>query len=513
MAMKAPILAAALLASMTATAGNVNVTLKPAEATDTVSRMIYGQFAEHLGACVYEGIWVGKDSPIPNTDGYRNDALQALRDIKVPVLRWPGGCFADDYHWRDGIGDPAQRPTLINNNWGGTQEDNSFGTHEFFNLCELAGIEPYLSVNIGSGAVQEAVEWIEYVTAPNGPRAIERAENGRKEPWHLKYVGIGNESWGCGGDMRPEYYSDVYRRYSTYMRNQPGNKLFRIASGSSADDYNWTSVLMDRVGPNRMNGLSMHYYTVDDWNGKGSATDFDEKAYYAVLGNAVNIGPVMDGHIAIMDSKDPGNKVGLMVDEWGTWWDEEPGSTPGHLLQQNTMRDAMVASVMLNEFHKRARRVKMANIAQLANVLQAMWYTKGDKFFTSPTYEVFKMYVPHQDAVLIPLDIQADTLRDYRGRAIPSLSATATRGADGVIAVSLANPDLKNGQKVTIDLGEKGLKVKDATILTAADVHAMNTFETPDAVKATAFKKAKVSGDRLEADMPPMSVVTILLNK
>ena len=290
--------------------------------------MIYGQFAEHLGACVYEGIWVGEDSPIPNTKGYRNDALEALRDLKVPVLRWPGGCFADDYHWRDGIGDPKNRPTLINNNWGGTVEDNSFGTHRFFDLCELAGIEPYLSVNIGSGTVQEAAQWVEYVTAPNGPLARERAANGRTEPWKLKFIGIGNESWGCGGNMRPEYYADNYRRYSTYMRNQPENKLYRIASGASDYDYNWTKVLMERVGRGRMDGLSLHYYTVDDWKTKGSATQFDETDYYATIGKALEIDTVLNKHIAIMDKYDPKKKVGLLVDEWGTWFDEEPGSTP-----------------------------------------------------------------------------------------------------------------------------------------------------------------------------------------
>lgn len=489
-----------------------SVTLNLDLAKDTISRMIYGQFAEHLGACVYEGIWVGKNSPIPNTQGYRNDALEALRALKVPVLRWPGGCFADDYHWRDGIGDPASRPTLINNNWGGTQEDNSFGTHEFFNLCELAGIEPYLSVNIGSGTVQEAAQWIEYVTAPNGPMAAERAANGRKEPWHLKYVGIGNESWGCGGHMRPEYYSDVYRRYSTYMRNQPGNKLFRIASGASDYDYNWTETLMDRVGARHMNGLSLHYYTCATWSGsKGSATTFDDKTYYTTIGKCLELEPVLERHIDIMNAKDSKNKVGLMVDEWGTWFDEEPGSTPGHLYQQNTMRDAMVAALSLNIFHRHARRVKMANIAQLANVLQAMWLTKGDKMVLTPTYYVFKMYTPHMDAVNIPLGVQTHSFTDANGREVPALSATASE-KNGRVTVTLTNPTLDREETVSIDLPEGvGTKVLSAEILTAPDVHAMNTFDNPDAVKTVEYKGAKVEKGRLTVTLPPVSVVSVTL--
>ena len=422
-------------AALSLSAADVTVSLRPQEAKDTISRFIYGQFAEHLGACVYEGIWVGEDSPIPNTKGYRNDALAALKELQVPVLRWPGGCFADDYHWRDGIGNPKDRPTLVNNNWGGTIEDNSFGTHEFFNLCEMLGIEPYLSVNIGSGAVQEAAQWIEYVTAPNGPVAREREANGRKEPWKLKFLGIGNESWGCGGSMRPEYYADVYRRYSTYMRNQPGNKLFRIASGASDYDYAWTRTLMDRIGKKRMDGISLHYYTVEDWNKKGSATDFNETDYYRTLGKALGIEPVLKEHISIMDKADPEKKVGLMVDEWGTWFDEEPGSTPGHLLQMNTMRDAMVAALTLNVFHNYADRVRMTNIAQLANVLQTMWITKGEKFYVTPTYHVFAMYKPHQDAVNSPLSVDCTYLSDEQGRLVPSLSVTASKAKDCSVSI------------------------------------------------------------------------------
>ena len=257
-------LLAGVLAAVCASA-QVQVKIhEEAENQPVIPAEIYGQFAEHLGRCIYDGIWVGPDSDIPNINGYRKDLVEALKELKVPVLRWPGGCFADEYHWMDGIGPKENRPMMINNNWGGTVEDNSFGTHEFFNLCELLECEPYLSGNVGSGSVEELAKWVEYITAEGGTLAELRAKNGRKEPWSLKYLGVGNESWGCGGNMLPEYYSDLYRRYATYCRNYDGNVLYKVASGASDYDYNWTKVLMDRIG-NQMHGVSLHYYTVKGW--------------------------------------------------------------------------------------------------------------------------------------------------------------------------------------------------------------------------------------------------------
>ncbi len=343
--------------------------------------------------------------------------------------------------------------------------------------------------------------------------AAERAANGRKEPWKLKYTGIGNESWGCGGSMRPEYYSDVYRRYSTYMRNQPGNQLYRIASGASDYDFHWTETLMNRVGPGRMDGLSLHYYTCVSWTGsKGSATDFDNDVYYSTLGKALEIEPVLRRHISLMDEKDPKKKVGLIVDEWGTWFDEEPGSVPGHLYQQNTMRDAMVAALTLNVFHKYSDRVRMANIAQLANVLQAMWLTKGDKLVLTPTYYVFKMYRPHQDAEFIPLTVECDTIKDSKNRPVPSLSVTATRAADGSVTLSLVNPVLDSAHKVDIAL-PKGfpVKVAQAEVLAASDIHAKNTFEAPATVQPSDFRNVKVKNGQMSVQLPPMSIVSVTL--
>jgi len=508
------IVAGALLLTAGAAAGapKVEVTLHPDQARDTISRMIYGQFAEHLGGCVYGGIWVGEDSPIPNTRGYRNDAIKAIRDLGVPVLRWPGGCFADDYHWRDGIGPKEKRPTLINNNWGGTKEDNSFGTHEFLDFCELVGVEPYVSGNMGSGTVGEMASWVEYMTAPAGPMAEERAANGRKEPWHVKYFGVGNESWGCGGSMRPEYYSDNFRRYNTYLRNQPNNKLYRIASGASDYDYNWTTVLMDRIG-HRMDGLSLHYYTVTGWKGsKTAATKFDNDGYYWALGKACEIDTVITKHSAIMDKRDPKKKIGLLVDEWGTWFDEEPGTTPGHLFQQNTMRDAMVAALTLNIFHNHADRVKMANIAQIANVLQSMWLTKDGMLVLTPTYYVFKMYKPHKDAVAIPLTVNApNAIAKTGNRPFPTLSVTASKAAGGKVTVSITNPMLDESQEVEVPLAGLATKIASAEILTAKAPTAHNTFENPDVVKTEAFKGAKIAKGTLSVKMPAMSIVSITM--
>ena len=318
--MKNAILGLAFCAAMPLCAQQkATVTVHPEQGKQIINKEIYGQFAEHLGTCIYGGLWVGEDSSIPNIKGYRKDVFEALKDLKVPVLRWPGGCFADEYHWMDGIGPREKRPRMVNNNWGGTVEDNSFGTHEFLNLCEMLGCEPYISGNVGSGSVEEMAKWVEYMTSEQGsPMAKLRLENGREKPWKVKYFGVGNESWGCGGSMRPEYYADLYRRYSTYCRNYDGNRLFKIASGASDYDYNWTEVLMKNVG-HRMDGLSLHYYTVLGWSGsKGSATKFNDEDYYWTMGKCREIEDVLKRHIAIMDKYDPKKQIGLMVDEWGS---------------------------------------------------------------------------------------------------------------------------------------------------------------------------------------------------
>jgi len=373
-----------------------------------INRNLYGQFTEHLGHCIYGGIWVGEDSPIPNTRGIRNDVVAALRKAQVPVVRWPGGCFADEYHWKDGIGPSAQRPKMINTHWGGVVENNHFGTHEFMDFCAQVGCEPYITGNLGSGTVQEMMEWVEYMTSDaDSPMANLRRQNGRNEPWHVKYFAIGNEAWGCGGDMRAEFYADNFRRYNTFLKSYGDNHLYRIACGPSDDDYQWTDTVMAIAG-SKMNGLSMHYYTLPtgNWKDKGSATQFDEAEWFATLRRTLRMDELITKHSAIMDKYDPQKKVGLIVDEWGTWYNVEPGTNPGFLFQQNTLRDAIVAGLNFHIFQRHADRVVMANIAQLVNVLQSLILTDGPKMTVTPTYHVFEMFKVHQDATALPVDVQ-----------------------------------------------------------------------------------------------------------
>ena len=486
----------------------VIIQVHPQEGSQLISKHIYGHFAEHLGSCIYGGLWVGENSPIPNTKGYRTDVLEALKKLQIPNLRWPGGCFADEYHWMDGIGPRENRPKMVNNNWGGTVEDNSFGTHEFLNLCELLDCEPYISGNVGSGTVEEMAKWVEYMTSEgDSPMANLRRKNGRDKAWEVKYFGVGNESWGCGGDMNPEYYADLFRRYGIYCRNYDDNKLFKIASGASDYDYNWTEVLMKKAG-NKMNGLSLHYYTVKGWNGsKGSATDFSSDDYYWTIGKCLEIEEVIQKHMTIMDKYDKEKKVGLMVDEWGTWWDVEPGTNPGFLYQQNSLRDAFVAALSLNVFNKYGDRIQMANIAQVVNVLQSVILTKEDKMVLTPTYYIFDMYKVHQDATYLPLDIISDT-KEIRGRNIPFVSASASQ-KNGTTHITLTNIDLDSGRNISIDFSKMNISKVSGTILTANTVNDCNTFEKPNAVKPQTFAGAKIVNGKLNVKLPSKSIVVL----
>ena len=342
----------------------------------TIAPEIYGHFSEHLGRCIYEGLYVGENSEIPNVNGMRTDVVEALKEIKIPVLRWPGGCFADEYHWKDGIGPKENRKKMINTHWGGVVEDNSFGTHEFFELCRQLGCKTYINGNLGSGTVQEMSEWVEYMTF-NGvsPMADLRKKNGHEEPWTIDYFGVGNENWGCGGNMRPQYYADEYRRYQTYVRNyDPQKPIQKICGGANVDDYDWTRKVLETTHDHTvpefhgfMDGLSLHYYVhPEGWEIKGSATDFDEEVWYKTLKKALYMETLVERHGKIMDQYDPDKKIGMIVDEWGCWFTVEPGTNPGFLYQQNTVRDALVAGITLNIFNKHCDRVKMANLAIVA---------------------------------------------------------------------------------------------------------------------------------------------------
>jgi alpha-N-arabinofuranosidase len=472
-----------------------------------INREVYGHFSEHLGRCIYDGIYVGENSPVPNVRGMRSDIVDALKHIRLPVLRWPGGCFADEYHWKDGIGPCEKRKKMINTHWGGVVEDNSFGTHEFLDFCEQIGCEPYITGNLGSGTVQEMSEWVEYMTFGGvSPMSALRAENGREKPWKIKYFGIGNENWGCGGNMTPEYYADEYRRYQTYIRNYDGNSVYKIACGANDINYKWTEVLMSNA-KNFMSGLSLHYYVIThDWAKKGSATDFTEQEYYTTLKKALFMDELIANHSNIMDMHDPEKKIGIIVDEWGTWFDAEPGKKHGVLYQQNTMRDALVAAVTLNIFNKHCDRVKMTNIAQMVNVLQAIILTEGEKMLLTPTYHVFDLYKEHQDGTLI--ESYAETASAGTEDApVPDLHVSASEKG-GKIHITLANLSSRESRKVTMELlGAKTDNIS-AKILTD-DIHARNDFADTNRVKLSDFKDFSRTEAGASFTIPACSVMGI----
>ena len=483
-----------------------------------INKEIQGQFSEHLGRCIYEGLYVGENSDIPNVNGMRTDVVEALKNIKVPVLRWPGGCFADEYHWKDGIGPKESRKKMINTNWGGVVEDNSFGTHEFFELCRQIGCETYINGNMGSGTVQEMSEWVEYMTFDGvSPMADLRAENGHEKPWTVDFFGIGNENWGCGGNMNPEFYGNMYRRYQTFVRDYDGNKKIRkIACGANSDDYEWTQEVMKacfrRISPQQhgmMDGLSLHYYTVPEtWDHKGSATEFAEKDWYKTMKKTMYMEELIRRHSAIMDQYDPDKKVGMIVDEWGTWYDVEPGTNPGFLYQQNTMRDAMVAALNLNIFNRHCDRISMTNIAQVVNVLQSVILTEGDKMVKTPTYYVYELYKDHQEAQLVDCCLDCPKVT-CEGFDIPLVSSSASVNEEGKMTITLANPHLTESLTVSAQiLGS--YNNCEATILTGKmDDH--NDFENPDNVQLAAFDGASLNDGMLSVEMPAMSIVKVTL--
>ncbi len=476
---------------------------------DTISKYTYGHFSEHLGRCIYEGYWVGEDSPIPNTRGIRNDVVAALRKINPPVLRWPGGCFADTYHWKDGVGPAAKRPSIVNTNWGGVTENNHFGTHEFLDLCAQLGCEPYFCGNVGSGTVREMQEWVEYVTFGGvSPMADWRRSNGRAEPWKLPFFGIGNETWGCGGSMRPAYYADVYRQFQTYIHSYSDNRIKKIACGSYDNNVEWTDILM-REAAGLMDGLSLHYYTVPgDWGGRKEAADFDEAGWFDCLKRAGRIDEFVRQHASVMERYDPEKRVWLVVDEWGTWHKAEPGTNPAFLYQQNTLRDALAAGLTLNIFNNLCDRVKMACIAQTVNVLQAMILTRGEKMIVTPTYYVFEMFKVHQDATLLPADVTTPKY-EFKGEAISALSVSASRDKTGLIHVSLCNLD--PNKALAVVCGLRGVRVKSVSgrVLTAPEMNARNTFESPEALKPAEFRGVVVEPGALKITLPAKSVVVL----
>jgi alpha-N-arabinofuranosidase len=487
-----------------------------------INKHLYGHFAEHLGRCIYGGFWVGEDSDLPNVGGIRTDVVEALRALDIPNLRWPGGCFADEYHWMDGIGPRDQRPRMVNTHWGNVEENNHFGTHEFMQLCELLGADPYINGNVGSGTVREMSEWVEYLTRDGAsPMVSLRKANGRDKPWRVPFFGIGNEAWGCGGQMRAEAYADEARRYATYLRDHGDNTLYRIAAGASDGDLAWTEALLKavsemscgRVRPRKIfQGVSFHYYS---HSGEGirrtSATEFDEDAFYRTMIKANGIEPVLRGHSALMDVYDPEHSLGLICDEWGTWWDVEPGTNPGFLYQQNTLRDALVAGLHFDIFHRHAERLVMANIAQTVNVLQAMILTDQDSgaLVLTPTYHVFEMNKGHQDAQRLPAHListpEPVRLDDDQLQTV-SLTASTTGGQ---ALLSLTNLSATDDLTLTVDLRGRGVSAAEARLLSADRPQAHNAPGSA-AVAPVAYDVALADG-KLTVELPKHSFATVTL--
>lgn len=481
--------------------------------SSTISRHIYGHFSEHLGRCIYDGFWVDESMDIPKKDRIRMDIVEALKKIKVPNLRWPGGCFADEYHWRDGIGTRKERPYMVNTNWGGVSEDNSFGTHEFLELCSLINCEPYIAGNVGSGTVEEMAKWVEYMNSDAKSTMTDlRKQNGREEPWRVKYWGVGNESWGCGGNMTPDFYADLYKRYATYARNYKDARLMKIASGANSSDYNWTETLMKKVNPGMMWGLTLHHYTIPtgSWGKKGSATSFDEKEYFNTMKNCLFMDELVTKHSTIMDRYDPAKRVALVVDEWGIWTDVEPGTNPGFLYQQNSLRDALVAGTTLNIFNNHSDRVRMANLAQTINVLQALILTKGKQMLLTPTYHVFDMYKVHMDAQKLNLSF---TSPDYSidDKKLPAVNISASKDSTGTIHITLVNIDPNKKIALRTILSGINWSKVDGQVLTSKNLTDINSFEKPNNITIASFAGAKKENNELIVELPAKSIVMLTI--
>jgi alpha-L-arabinofuranosidase len=499
-------------------AQKIDLTVDASKAGAKIDRNVFGQFAEHLGHGVYEGIWVGPGSTIPNTRGIRNDVVAALKAIKVPNVRWPGGCFADEYHWRKGIG--RERPETLNPNWGGVTEPNTFGTHEFMDFLDQIGSEAYLSVNVGSGTPQEAAEWLEYLTTAQ-PTALakERAANGHPNPYRVAFLGIGNESWDCGGNMTPDYYLSQLKIYSRFVRNfnpaqQDKQQMLKIAVGPGGGEprfTEWTETVMkgwqNRQWSLDFNGLSLHSYTVVNWDKKFASVGFGEAEYSQILKATLEMEGLVSKYSAIMDKYDPQKKVALVVDEWGAWYAPLPGSNPGFLVQQNSLRDAVLAALNLNIFARHADRVRMANIAQMINVLQAMILTDKEKMVLTPTYYVYKMYVPFQDAAFIPVTFNAGAYTNGN-ITLPRVDAIAAKDKAGKLWLEITNVD--PNQSVEIEVNLAGITAKSAAgeTLTAPKVDSVNSFDVPNAVVPKPVS-AKVQGGKLALRLEPKSVTVI----
>ena len=498
---------------------NKNAVIHADDTIGVVRPELHSNFAEHLGSCVYGGIWVGVNSPIPNIEGFRKDTVDALKELGVPVLRWPGGCFADDYHWRDGIGPAAKRPKRVNTTWGGYTEDNSFGTHEFVRFCRLIGSEPYFAANLGSGSPEEMRDWMEYCNYPAGSTlSDERAANGSKEPFNIRYWGVGNELWGCGGNFSPQAAGAEFRHFATFARQFGPTRPFLVGCGPSGDDAGWTRGFMDAVGGMRPSGYSMHYYT----GGSMRPLEFNTQAMYEQFNLYPRVERAVIHQRTLLDGYDPGRRIGLFLDEWGVWdqMSQQEEAANGRLWQQATMRSAVAAGLGLNIFNRLADKLYMCNIAQLINVLQSVLLTDGPQgrhCIRTANYHAFMLFKPHRSKMSVRVEADGMSLADAgrgggRGRGAeepPEISISASREG-GTMVVSLVNPRADADWTVSVALRGVTAREGSAQMLHDSDLNAANSFENPERLAIKPHDVA-VEGDHFRIALPAMSVATVTL--
>jgi alpha-L-arabinofuranosidase len=506
------IVTGAMAAPYIAAASEIEIVIDADKVGATINKNIYGQFAEHLGSGIYEGMWVGPDSTIPNTKGWRNDVVGALKNLHVPLVRWPGGCFADEYHWRDGIGPRDKRTVKVNTNWGGVEENNAVGTHEFFDLIDLLGADAYVNGNLGSGTVQEMSDWVEYMTSDSKSTLAElRRKNGHEKPFKIAYFAVGNEAWGCGGNMTPEYYANLYNQYVSFLKTPEHSRPKFVASGGHSTDTSWADTLSKNIKTS-VDSISFHYYTIPtgQWKIKGPATHFAEEQWISTLSNTLRMDSFITNNVMVLDKNDPEKKIAFDVDEWGTWYDVEAGTNTGFLFQQNSLRDALVAALNFNIFHAHADRVRMTNIAQMVNVLQAMILTDKDKMLLTPTYHTFEMYIPFQDSTSLATSIKNNTQYTFGKTSIPEVSASSARGKDGKVYLALVNTNPNQPVNLVVSLVGKKIAGVKGRVLTAKVMDAHNTFANPEAIKPTVFA-AKAKNGKMSINVPAKSVMVVSL--
>ncbi len=501
-----------------------HIEILPGEPVGTINPDIYGHFIEHLGGVIYDGVWVGPDSKVPNEGGIRRAVIDALKAIKAPVVRWPGGCFADSYDWRDGIGKPAERKPRTNF-WGGT-DPNTFGTAEFLHFCELVGTQPYLAANVRSLPARDFNQWMEYCNSPVGSTdgAKHRAAQGHPEPYDVRYWGVGNESWGCGGNFTAEEYAAEFRRFTAWVPRYE-KPIDLVVSGANDHEVDWTRRLMralhDKAQIGSVSGMSVHYYTWNlsagrtrDWNlGKRDALKFNELEWYESMSQGSFMEPIIRDHWAVMAETDPEHHIKLVIDEWGAWYQPGTEIRKGFVLcQMLTLRDALLTGLTLDIFHRHADKVVMANAAQLINCLHSLMLATEDKFVLTPVYHVFKMYGGHMGAQSVRVEFGAPTVTyDRLGKPATLWGLSGSASVSGKnLTLTVVNPHTSRAVETEIAVRGASIAGGRGEIVTNPDLHAHNDFENPNVVHPEAVNVA-MSGDRLIHRFPPASVTALYL--